>query len=382
MRVLHIGKYFPPHPGGMESFLGDLTTAQVRRGHAVAVVVHGPQSRITNTGGLTLYEAKAGRQILYAPVSPGFTRTLSRAIRDFRPDIIHVHVPNLSAFWLLLSKAGRRIPWVVQWQSDVHVAGGPWRLRLPYQFYRLAESALLRRAVAIICSTPDYRDASRPLRPWLDKTRVVPLGVDPGRVAPRGGTDPVDGSWNHDGALKVLVVGRLAHYKGHRHLLDALELVSDVRVVVAGDGELKSQLQGYSERLGLRERVRFLGSTDAPGLRALFQAADVVCLPSTARTESFGIVLLEAMAFSRPVLASDVPGSGMPWVVRSSGHGMLAAPRDPDSLAQALEALKDEELRLRLGRAGRKALETDFHIDRVAGRIDSIYEEILQEGRA
>lgn len=378
MRVLHIGKYFPPRPGGMESFLGDLSVVQVRHGSEVAVLVHGAESGVRQHGDVVLYEARAGTEFNYAPVSPGFVRMLGRAVREFRPEVIHVHVPNLSALWLLLVPAARRVPWVIQWQSDIDVQGGPLRLRLPYQVYRVPESALLRRAAAIICSSPDYLDSSRPLRPWRDKARVIPLGIDPDRIAAGNAPPGPEGPWAGDDALRVLVVGRLAHYKGHRFLLQALRRVDGVRVAIAGSGELDRPLRRLAERLGVADRVTFLGHAGTASLNALLHACDLVCLPSTARTESFGLVLLEAMAAARPVIASNVPGSGMPWIVRTAGHGLLAEPGDAASLARALETMKDASLRERLGAAGRRALKEQFHVARVAERIDLLYRELLE----
>lgn len=376
MRILHVGKYFPPHAGGMESYLGDLAAAQTRRGDQVAALVHGCKSAVRQHGGVTVYEARTMGVLNYAPVSPGFAFMLARAVREQRPDCIHVHVPNASAFWMLFSLRVRAIPWVIQWQSDVSVEGGPLRLRLPYQFYRLLERAMLRRASAIICSSENYLRRSKPLRPWRHKARVIPLGVDPDRLAP--GPNPIarEAPWSSGADVRVLVTGRLAHYKGHRVLIEALRQTSGVEVAIAGSGELSRPLRQLAKRLELQDRIRFLGHVDSWELNELMARCDVVCLPSTARTESFGVVLLEAMAAGRPVIASDVPGSGMPWVVRTAGHGLLVRPGDSGSLADALVKMKDPELRARLGSAGRQGLDERFHIDRVADRISTIYSAV------
>lgn len=362
----------------MESFLGDLAVAQVRRGQSVAGVVHGPKTRVSEQNRVLVYEASARGELLYAPVSPSFPRVLARAVREFRPDVIHAHVPNLSALWLLSLPKARRVPWVVQWQSDIQVAGGPKSLRLAYHLYRWPESALLRRARAIVCSSPDYLEASAPLAPWQSKVRVIPLGIDPGRVAVDVDPKGTESAWPGNDPLRVLVVGRLAHYKGHHVLLEALRKATRVSVVIVGTGELDRRLRQLAGRLGVTERVRFFGAADADTLNALLHACHVLCLPSTARTESFGIVLLEAMAVGRPVIATEVPGSGMPWLVRTAQHGILARPGDPDSLAQALQVMQDASRRERLGAAGTRALEECFHIDRVAEEIDLLYRNAIE----
>lgn len=357
----------------MESFLGDLTSAQVRQGHEVAAIVHGDGGEARVQDGVRVYRVPTFGDLLYAPMSPGFPRWLRRVIRDWKPDVIHAHVPNLSSLWLLAIRRSKQIPWIIQWQSDIHVEGGPRRLQLAYQFYRGLEAKLLRRAAAIICSSPDYLAASQPLARWIGKARVVPLGIDPARITNCVGPSGVERLWPGRPGLRVLVVGRLAHYKGHRFLLHAVRQVSDVSVLVVGEGELGRELERLTKDLGVTDRVSFMGHTDTPTLNGLLHACDAVCLPSTARTESFGIVLLEAMVASKPVIASDVSGSGMPWVVRTAGHGLLAQPGSPESLGEALEAMKDPAVRERLGEAGARALRERFHIDRVATDIEAVY---------
>ncbi|MBZ0097585.1 MAG: glycosyltransferase, partial [Taibaiella sp.] len=144
MRVLHIGKFFPPHPGGMETFLGDILPALERRGVSSAAVVHVATKHSNKTNKQTptrtrVYGSKTYGSLLYAPISPRFPLTLNKAIREFSPEILHIHMPNTSAFWLLCVPAAQRIPWVIHWHSDVVQSKHDKRLAWAYHIYRLLE---------------------------------------------------------------------------------------------------------------------------------------------------------------------------------------------------------------------------------------------------
>lgn len=120
MRVLHVGKYYPPFAGGMEHFLADLLPALRVHGVVPAALVHDERRGLSGrrpapSDSPAIYRAPCFGQMLYAPLSPAFPFWLNRAIRDFRPDLLHLHLPNTSAFWALTIPAARRLPWVVQW---------------------------------------------------------------------------------------------------------------------------------------------------------------------------------------------------------------------------------------------------------------------------
>lgn len=376
MRVLHVGKYYPPVPGGIETFLRDLATSQARHGIDVAAVVHGERSGSMVREGVQLFTAKSFGQLLYAPFSPAFPLVLRRALTQFRPDLLHVHLPNTSAFWLLTQHRAKQLPWLVQWQSDVVVDHSRPALRAMYGIYRHPERALLAKAARIVTASPDYLDASIPLKPWRDRARTIPLGVDPERLAVPPSAEAVP-AWEEGEGLRLLAIGRLAHYKGHLDLLEALKQIEDAKLAIVGQGELGGQVRRRIAELGLERRVRLLGSLPQPAVNRLLRDCDVVCLASTARTEAFGVVLLEAMAAARPVVATNVKGSGMPWIVRTAGHGVLAEPGDAASLASAIERMRDAALRKSLGNRGAEALAGTFHIDHVSRAIASQYGETL-----
>lgn len=375
MRVLHIGKYFPPFAGGMEYFLADLMRAQQGQGIQVAALVHAHQQPSPIP---PVYRAPCYGRLLYAPISPQFPFWLRRVIQDFRPDLLHFHVPNTSAFWAMLVPAARRIPWIIHWHADVVTSQIDRRLALVYRAYRPFEQRLLAASRVVITTSPAYLEASEALRPWRPKCQVIPLGLDPARILEPEQEDfaRAEQLWGRCD-FRVLVVGRLTYYKGHEVLIRAAAQLPEVRLVIVGEGEYRGRLEALIKALGMEARVLLTGFQAEPALNALFAGCDVLCLPSLERTEAFGMVLLEAMHFGKPVVASDIPGSGVGWVVRQGGHGVLVEPGDCDALAQALrEIARTSQERNDLGHKGYQALHSTFHISRVAEQTRHLYREL------
>ena len=152
LRILHLGKYYPPVAGGMERFLGDLVESQRRAGHDVGVLVHEHQRGEGHGDPPWLTRCPVWLRLFFAPIAPAYPLWLGRAVRRLRPDVLHIHMPNLSAFWALLLPSTRNLPWIVHWHADVEVSQRS--LRFAYPHYRIFERALLERAEVIVVTSP------------------------------------------------------------------------------------------------------------------------------------------------------------------------------------------------------------------------------------
>ena len=378
LRILHVGKFFPPERGGMEIFLEHLITAQREQGIEAAALVHGdPQAG--DPPWLTRVPVQF--QLIYAPIAIGFRAALARAIKQHRPDVLHLHMPNNSVFWVLTLPQARALPWVVHWHSDVVVSRIKWSVAAAYALYRPFEHAVLDGAECIIATSEPYLDASEPLAHWRHKCAVVPIGFDT-RGLPHAfaSLEPASGAaprWRPDTQLRLLSIGRLTYYKGFETLIQAVRALPGVELLIAGDGEREAALQAlirHTTAPGQQPAVRLLGNITESEKHALLSECHVFCLASRERTEAFGVVLLEAMVHARPCIVTDLPGSGMPWVVAKGGAGLRVPIEDVAGWRNAITRLQfDADLRRRLGRAGRKAVTRLFDIKESAGAINKRY---------
>ncbi len=279
--------------------------------------------------------------------------------------------------------SARRLPWIVHWHADVVASAIDQRLALAYRLYRPFEQRLLATSRAVIATSPPYLEASTALASWRERCHIVPLGLNPARIAD---PDPAartraESLWGTTG-FRVLAIGRLTYYKGHDVLIRATANLENSRVLIVGTGEHRERLTALIQSAGLGERVRLPGFQPEADLNALLASCDVLCLPSLERTEAFGLVLLEAMRFGKPVVVSDIPGSGAGWVTRQAGHGLLVPPGDAAALAAALRALQhDPDRRRTLGRAGAAALREQFGIEPVAAAVAALYRRVLAPAR-
>ncbi len=389
MRVLHIGKFYPPFAGGIEHFMADLISVQRAQGIEASALVHDhtppPWWRVWQNpkpcpdNSAPIYRCPCYGRILYAPISPLFPWWLSRIIKQEKPDVLHLHLPNTSAFFALLSPAARRIPWVIHWHSDVLASKFDKRLDLLYSAYKPWEQALLKRAKSVLVTSPPYLAASESLKPWHDKTQVIPLGLADTNTPSVTEADKAWATkqWQEQG-LKVLQVGRLTYYKGQTVLLEALAQTQGIEVLIAGTGELKDKLAQHIETLNISDKARLLGFVSSGQLQALFASCDCFCLPSIERTEAFGVVLLEAMRYRKPLLVSKLTDSGMSWVVEAGKTGALVEPNNPEALAKALiDCYDNPERWQQWGQTGFGRLQQVFSLPTIAKDINKQYQRAL-----
>ena len=283
-------------------------------------------------------------------------------------DVIHVHWPLPLALFGWAAQRARPTPLVTTFYG-VELRWVKSSLRFLKRF--IAWSAGRSDRVVAISS---YTAAE--LRELTD----VPVEVIPYTAAlPPAAGSP---SARRDGPRTVLFVGRLVERKGVAHLIEALTRLrspSPVRLVIVGDGAERPRLEALAQRLGVTDRVVFRGKISDVELQRAYQAADVFVLPSTldARgdTEGLGVVLLEAMNYAVPVIASRV--GGITDIVADGESGILVPPGDTVALAAAIDRmLADPDLARRYGAAGRTRLTRDFSWDAITRRWDAVYRSV------
>lgn len=386
LRVVHLGKYYPPSPGGIEGHTQTLARAQAALGAEVRVVVvnHAAADgrdatfdRLTRTRpaeeadgpvGLT----RVGRLacLMKVDVSPGLPAVLRRLLAD-PPDVWHLHAPNITMMLAVLAYRGIR-PLVVTHHSDIV------RQRVGRHLVRPLERAVYRRAARVLPTSAAYADGSDLLHRFARKLTPVPLGIDRRPFA-----EPSAAAREYAGQLRAehggplwLTVGRLIYYKGLPVALAALRRVPG-KLVVVGTGPLEADLRRQAADLGVADRVVWHGRATADELVGGYLAAAALWFPSVARSEAFGLVQVEAMAAGCPVVNTAVPGSGVAWVCRDGVEGLTVPVNDPAALAAAADRLlADPGLRERLGAAGRARAAAEFDWLVMGRRSLDVYREV------
>ncbi len=361
MKVLLACPYDWASPGGVQVHVRQLAEALRRRGHDTRVVAPGsapapdPWVRIVGRPVRVPYNGTV------APISfsPGSWRRIRSAMRSFAPDVVHVHEP-LTPSTSMLATLAASAPVVATFhayldRSRLMELAGPALRRV---------SRRLDAAIAVSDAAASFLRRVIPVA-----VEIVPNGVDVGRFehgeAARGLPE----------GRKILWVNRLDPQKGFRVMLDAFERLpsdlDDVRLVVAGDGRDRDALRSLPGRI--RGRVLHLGTVAHDLLPSYHLAADVFVSPAVGQ-ESFGIVLVEAMAAGLPVVCSDIPGYRE--VVRDGVEGLLVPPNDASALAEAIARILNEPtLASALAEAGRERAAT-YSWDAVLPRLEAVYDRV------
>jgi len=300
-------------------------------------------------------------------ISPGM---VSR-IRNSGAGLVHIHLPNPAAVLAYLA-SGHRGPLVVTYHSDTVKQKVLGRMFEPFL------NAALRKSAAIIATSPNYLATSPVLQAFRDRCHVIPYGIDTAQFE-QCSPDAVRSVRERLGDRLVISVGRLVYYKGFDVLIRAM---ADVRgkLVIVGEGPLRSELQSLAARLGVTDKVVFAGEINNAGVMPYYHAADLFALASVARSEAFGIVQIEAMAAGLPVVNTSLD-SGVPFVSLAGESGLTVPPGDAPALAAAINRLLDDQsLRQSLGQAGVRRARREFSLDTMLRRTLSLYEGVIQSG--
>jgi glycosyltransferase involved in cell wall biosynthesis len=302
-----------------------------------------------------------------ATVELGVSRSvgeLRRAFRSARPDIVHIHTPSTSGLAkLALAARSAGVHRVVLTLHQVAPDRLPWRSRAVNRIgHHLIDTTLAVSTDAAETQATNAGLARRRIQIVPNGVEDVPTATATGDLLPR-----------HNGDVWAGYFGRLAEEKGVDTLIDAVARArqqgADLRLLVAGEGYEREALEARARQTGCGDAVLFTGYR--PDARALMGEVDIVVHPP--RFEGFGLVVAEAMAAGRPVVASDVAG-GIPEMVREGETGMLVPYADVETLSAVLQRLcADEALRSRLGRAGRERYTQNFTVERMLERTLAVY---------
>lgn len=372
MKIALVSPYDYPYPGGVTAHISHLEREFTRMGHQVRIIAPSSkdkdqlaQERVLKVG--SVIPIPANGSVARITLSLRMSSRVKQYLEAEQFDIVHLHEPLVPGLPLTVLHHSKAV--------NIGTFHAYWGLNIGYFYANPVLKRFFKKLHGRIAVSPAA--ARFVSRHFPAEYEIIPNGIDVERFGP--GVEPLPEF--RDGKLNILFVGRLERRKGFKYLIKAFRRVKqelpNTRLLVAGAYSEKAQRR-YEEFVidhGLAD-VCFLGYLPPEKLAQCYRTADVFCAPSTGG-ESFGIVLLEAMASGRAIVASDIEGYRS--VVSHGVDGILVRPKDEEALAAALiQVLLDANLREAMGTNGWLKSQ-DYSWSKVAQRVLNYYERVRAE---
>ncbi|WP_286750989.1 glycosyltransferase family 4 protein [Pseudomonas sp. UBA2522] len=368
IKVLHFFKtYYPDSMGGIEQVIFQIAEGTQAHGIEPEVLYLSSRGAARNEPVANHLTHRAKLDLHVA--STGFSLS---AFKDFaelarKADIVHFHFPwpymDLVHFATRLNK-----PTVVSYHSDI--VKQKWLLKL----YQPLMNRFFSSVDRIVASSPNYAAHSPVLTQFKDKVSIIPYGLDRSTY-PKASAEKLAYWRQRLGERFFLFVGALRYYKGLDYLLEAAR-ISGLPVVIMGGGFLEQQLRQQASDAGLSQ-VQFLGGLPDEDKVALLELCYAFTFPSHLRSESFGISLLEAAMYGKPLISCEM-GSGTTFINLADQTGLVVPPRDAPALAQAMQQLWDDSAQAQaMGAAAQQRFENVFTASAMANAYAELYRSLL-----
>ena len=367
MKVLHVYRTcYPETKGGLEQAIRFICKACIEHNVDSTILALGDSNKEYDFEGTRIIIIKKDFEIS----SNGFSLKLFKKFRALSKaaDIIHYQYPWPTGD--LLSLIAPKKPSLVSYQSDI--VKQKWLKKL----YWPVEQHFLSYVDKIIASSPQYAESSENLTKHQHKVETIPLAIDE-TVYPAL-DQIVKQKWQHKvGSNFFLFVGVLRYYKGLQYLLQASKLTK-LPVVIAGDGPERSALQDYITAHNLTN-VTLVGFIEEEDKVALHHLSQAFVFPSHLRSEAFGISLLEAQLYSKPVISADI-GTGSSYVNINNETGITIEGANPQALADAMVKINnDPELREKLGQQAHLRYKNNFTSEIYGNNYIALYKKLLNK---
>lgn len=375
MKIAHVSAVVPPYWNGISHVLYQNTKYIVNKGYDIKVL----------TADTPLKDSSISKEIniIYLPVlfqvgNAPITLNLYKELVGF--DIIHLHYPYIFGSSITTFASSKyRTPLLISYHSQLQE-----QHKLKNALFRvynlLIEPFILKKADLILAVRKAHFKSLHPGASWDSKVIELPNGVDTNLFKPMDAREVRNALGLPQDSPVALFVGALD--TAHRYKNVQLQLQSfynleipDAHFLIVGDGNTRSYFENYAAKLGIQNRVHFLGKLPPEELPPIYNAADVLILPSY-QPESFGMPLIEALACETAVISSDLPGVNE--AVHDGVDGFLVPPGDGESLTRALrEVLSDRERAKEMGRGGREKVVQKYSWQVIGEKLDQIYRSIL-----
>lgn len=334
MKILQVNKFYYPWIGGIEKIVQQIAEGLNKKdGLEIDVLVcNDKNKRIVETiNEVKVFKAKTLKVIFGMPVSFDFICFYRKMKKKY--DLIFLHYPFPLGFvaYCFFSKNKKLFIW---YHSDIV------RQKLLEIFFRPFHLYALKKAKKIFVSNPNLIESSDYLRKFKEKCIVVPFGIDLNYFKESEDVkNKAKEIKDNFGSPLILSVGRLSYYKGFEYLIKAGKDI-EAKIIIIGEGKLKTKLTKIIRNLGLGNKVFII--PPVKDLRPYYLACDVFVLPSIYKSEAFGIVILEAMVFGKPVISTEL-GTGTSWVNINNKTGFVVEPKNVNELFNKINLLLENK---------------------------------------
>ena len=377
MRILLLNYEFPPVGGGASKASFYMARELARRGHHIDVLTcrADGQPEIENVEGVCVYRVASPRKSMheagvYAVMSYLFfaRRVLKQLLQEHVYDCGHFYFAIPTGLLTFRWRAMTDAPYIISLRgSDVpNYDSNAKTINLLHQVLKPVTSAILRHSHSVVANSESLRELAKESF-HNEKIITITNGVCPQDFA------PAKNLRQDDRTVTALCVARLIRRKGIDALLEAVAKCESttVRVVIAGTGPQRNALIEHAKRLGIDNRIRFVGSVNSSEIVAHYQQADFLIHP--ALVESFSMTLLEAMSCGLPIIASDI--GGIPELVEHDINGLLISPGDIPALAKAINRMAESKsLRARFSGASRAKILDQFTWEHITTAYEQQYD--------
>ena len=372
MRILHVYRtYFPHTQGGIEEAIRHICLSTQPHAVESRILCVGPsiRPRVVRRDEAVVYYSRQNLEIASCSISLEALAIFRRLLKW--ADVVHYHFPW--PFADLLHFAARvHLPTVLTYHSDIV------RQRLLARLYSPLMVRFLKSVDRIVCTSPNYLATSSVLGRFADHIDVVPIGLDPAPY-PNVTKSCLDTVRTRYGEGFFLFVGGLRYYKSLHVLLDAVK-GTPYRVVIAGSGPLETALKAQAKDLELTN-VIFTGYVSNEIKIALINLSGCIVLPSSLRSEAFGVVLLEGAMYGKPLITTEI-GTGTSYVNVDGETGLVVTPASPKALRVAMDQVHAHpDLARIMGRRARQRFDHLFSGRLMAERYAAIYSSLTTAER-
>ena len=368
MKILQFGKFYYPTSGGIEHVMYEITEGLNASGYSCDVLCSNTKAKYEENlfHNYTVYKTSSYGMFKSTSITPQLIYKLYKLHKDY--DVIHVHHPDPMAF-LALYIVRPQSKVIIHWHSDII------RQKKVLKFFLPLQRWVLNFSDKIITTSANYAKFSVSLQGFKEKIANVPIGISSANYrANELHVEKIKSEYKNKKI--ILAIGRLVSYKGFIHLVQSAKFLNnDFVILIAGTGPDEVEILKYISSHKLEEKVKLLGHISEQEKYDYLEACFIFCLPSITKAEAFGVVLLEAMIFSKPIVSSDIKESGMNWVNEKDVSGLHVTPASPQELADTFIKLqKDEVLYNKLSKNALQRYKTLFTRKSMINALINVYQ--------